>query len=185
MQPRDAGIRIKQVDYRHVDVMIHGKTLIDGRMVPREDAVKLIQEFARKFGPVIVETEQLDHRVVQDVVRPDGTVEPFLSIAGATQNAETHLNTSLVDSIERAVSTGEVQVEDTADEVPTFSLVASLDWVDVEGEMAKIAAGTSIYSPAPHSVRDTHRPGFTLPKWALPAAGAAAVVVGGAIYILS
>lgn len=140
MTPRDAGIKMKFIDYKHVDVMINGKVLAEGRMIAKEHAVQLLQGFAQKFGSVFVETEQLNGRNERDIIHPDGTVEPFYNVAGATQNVQTVVNTSLIDSLERAVATGVVEDQVVEKAKPRPSMSATLDYLDVEKEIARLAA---------------------------------------------
>jgi len=184
--PRDAGLKMKLIDYRHVDVMVNGKVLHEGRMIPKDDAVLLLQGFAKKFGPVIVETEQLNQLVERDVVHPDGTVEPYYNVAGATKDVETLLNTSLIDALGRAVATGVVEDQPQQQQQKksaNSAMVTAMDYMDVEGELRKLAS-----SNAGSSKSKTNRPADSsgsifskIPWWgyvALAGAGAVALIFG-------
>lgn len=175
MTPRDVELRMKLVDYKNVDVLIAGKVLPEGRMIPKENAVLLLQGFAKLHGPVLVYTEQLDGRVERDVILQDGTVEPYYHVGDTTKKVEMPLNTSLIDSLQRAVETGHVEERDAEAErtASRISLVQTLDYLDVEGELAKLSGK----KPNSHTVP---KPSKLLLKLGV----AAAVLVVGLLIVL-
>lgn len=184
MTPRDVDLRMKLIDYKNVDVLIAGKVLPEGRMIPKEDAVLLLQGFAQLHGPVLVYTEQLDGRVERDVILQDGSVEPYYHVGDTTKKVEIPLNTSLIDSLQRAVETGVVEERDGEAErsASRISLVQTLDYLDVESELAKLAGKKSTKNSTashPASRRSPNKLVF------ICLAVAAALVIGVLVFALA